>query len=57
MTGVSSTAKFHREDGVEARRDLDGGGEDMEFRQKKGVRPVVDGEEPGSENLTRFFFR
>jgi len=29
----------------------------MEFRQKKGVRPVVDGEEPGSENLTRFFFR
>jgi hypothetical protein len=43
-------------DGVECLRDLDGGGEDIEFRQKKGVRPVVD-ELPGSENLTRFFAR
>jgi hypothetical protein len=41
---------------VECLRDLEGGGEEIELRQKNGVRPVVvDG--LGSENLTRFLVR
>src|SRR5277367_1159683 len=54
--GESSTARFHREAGVERLRDLDGGGEERELRPRNGVRPVV-AVGLGSENLTRFLVR